>query len=95
MSSPAYGSVLHGRPAFASRIKNVTVNVGREAVLECPVDNLGKYKVGEMMMKGEKNKIDVKNDRISATQTFCNTDCETHMCHTAAFDTHMCNLILY
>ena len=26
-------------------IQNVTVNVGREAVLECPVNSLGQYKV--------------------------------------------------
>ncbi len=34
------------RPDFASRIANVTVNVGREAVLECRVNHLGRYKVG-------------------------------------------------
>ena len=30
---------------FAGPINNVTVNVGREAVLECHVDSLGQYKV--------------------------------------------------
>ena len=34
-----------GRPTFAGRIQNVTVNVGKEAVLACPVNNIGKYKV--------------------------------------------------
>jgi len=33
-------------PMFAGPIKNVTVNVGREAVLECQVNNLRGYKVG-------------------------------------------------
>lgn len=33
------------RPHFAGKIENVTVNVGREAVLECPVNHLGRYKV--------------------------------------------------
>jgi len=33
-------------PMFAGPINNVTVNVGREAVLECHVNNLGQYKVG-------------------------------------------------
>ncbi len=33
------------RPAFSSRIRNITVNVGREAVLACHVNNLGRYKV--------------------------------------------------
>jgi len=32
-------------PSFAGPIQNVTVNVGREAVLECPVNFLGQYKV--------------------------------------------------
>ena len=32
-------------PMFAGPINNVTVNVGREAVLECHVNNLGQYKV--------------------------------------------------
>jgi hypothetical protein len=32
-------------PTFAGPIHNVTVNVGREAVLECPVNHLGQYKV--------------------------------------------------
>ena len=34
-------------PMFAGPIKNVTVNVGREAVLECQVNSLGQYKVAE------------------------------------------------
>ena len=33
-------------PMFAGPINNVTVNVGREAVLECHVNSLGQYKVG-------------------------------------------------
>ena len=40
-----------GRPTFSGRIKNVTVNVGKEAVLQCPVDNLGKYKVTKQIAK--------------------------------------------
>ena len=32
-------------PSFSGPIQNVTVNVGREAVLECPVNQLGQYKV--------------------------------------------------
>ena len=34
-----------GEPTFAGPIPNVTVNVGREAVLECHVENLRQYKV--------------------------------------------------
>ena len=33
-------------PSFAGPIENITVNVGREAILECHVNHLGKYKVG-------------------------------------------------
>ena len=32
-------------PVFSGPIHNVTVNVGREAVLECRVNNLKQYKV--------------------------------------------------
>ena len=32
-------------PSFAGPIAKVTVNVGREAILECPVNFLGQYKV--------------------------------------------------
>ena len=35
----------HRRPTFAGPIQNVTVNVGREATLECLVNHLDKYKV--------------------------------------------------
>ena len=41
------------RPDFAGRIHNVTVNVGREAVLECPVNHLGHYKVGWLKAKDQ------------------------------------------
>ena len=36
---------MHHRPTFAGPIENVTVNVGREATLECLVNHLDKYKV--------------------------------------------------
>jgi hypothetical protein len=36
-------------PSFAGPIQNVTVNVGREAVLECPVNFLGQYKVHSLI----------------------------------------------
>ena len=40
------GAVTSGsEPMFAGPIQNVTVNVGREAVLECHVNNLRAYKV--------------------------------------------------
>ena len=40
------GEVSRSDPMFAGPINNVTVNVGREAVLECHVNNLRQYKVG-------------------------------------------------
>lgn len=36
-------------PDFGDVIKNVTVALGREAILSCIVDNLGDYKVGVML----------------------------------------------
>ena len=36
------------RPRFSRGIENVTVNVGREATLECPVNHLGRYKVSKI-----------------------------------------------
>ncbi len=38
------------RPEFAARIQNITVNVGREAVLECHVNHLGRYKVRDQQL---------------------------------------------
>ena len=48
MSPPGNGGMGHPTgtdPMFAGPIHNVTVNVGREAVLECHVNNLRAYKV--------------------------------------------------
>ena len=39
------------RPSFAGRIQNVTVNIGRDATLECPVNHLGRYKVSTNLKK--------------------------------------------
>ena len=40
------GMLSSSFPSFAGPIENITVNVGREAILECHVNHLGKYKVG-------------------------------------------------
>ena len=40
------GEAAATEPMFSGPIPNVTVNVGREAVLECRVDNLRGYKGG-------------------------------------------------
>eukprot|EP00093_Oithona_nana_P010321 10321.XXX_106056_119614_1 [CDS] Oithona nana genome sequencing. len=50
---PSFGLKNEPRPHFAGRIHNVTVNVGREAVLECPVNHLGHYKVGWLKAKDQ------------------------------------------
>ena len=55
--SPNYALVSGGsnkpHPSFAGPIENITVNVGREAVLECQVNHLGKYKVGWLKAKDQ------------------------------------------
>ena len=45
MSNQRRHKPQHHRPTFAGPIQNVTVNVGREATLECLVNHLDKYKV--------------------------------------------------
>lgn len=39
---------LDDEPYFASPLQNVSVPIGREAVLSCIVNNLGTYKIGWM-----------------------------------------------
>ncbi|XP_064474483.1 lachesin-like isoform X2 [Ornithodoros turicata] len=41
------------KPRFLGGIKNVTVALGREATLECVIDNLGKFKVAWMKVDSE------------------------------------------
>ena len=53
-SSSFTTSIDHtGSPSFAVPITNITVNVGREAILECRVNHLGKYKVGWLKAKDQ------------------------------------------
>ncbi|XP_023726821.1 limbic system-associated membrane protein, partial [Cryptotermes secundus] len=59
-------------PDFNEPIKNITVPVGREAVLSCLVTELGQYKVGWMKAEDQTiltlhNKIVTHNSRISVT----------------------------
>ena len=37
------------KPRFSKPIQNVTVMIGRDAILKCVVDNLGKYKVSSTL----------------------------------------------
>ncbi|XP_021934442.1 lachesin-like [Zootermopsis nevadensis] len=59
-------------PDFNEPIKNVTVPVGREAILSCLVTELGHYKVGWMKAEDQTiltlhNKVVTHNSRISVT----------------------------
>ena len=45
-------------PEFSSRIENITVNVGREAVLECRVSHLGRYKVRQKRKAASMSRIE-------------------------------------
>lgn len=42
-------------PHFTGPIENITVAVGKEAILSCYVQNLGTYKVSEPERGGRKN----------------------------------------
>ncbi|XP_047480169.1 lachesin-like [Penaeus chinensis] len=59
-------------PEFGDVIKNVTVALGREAVLSCIVDNLGTYRVGWMRADTQTilslhKRVVTHNNRISVT----------------------------
>ncbi|XP_042876504.1 lachesin-like [Penaeus japonicus] len=59
-------------PDFGDVIKNVTVALGREAVLSCIVDNLGNYRVGWMRADTQTilslhKRVVTHNNRISVT----------------------------
>ncbi|XP_071520503.1 lachesin-like [Panulirus ornatus] len=59
-------------PEFGDDIQNVTVALGREAILSCIVDNLGEYRVGWMRADTQTilslhKKVITHNTRISVT----------------------------
>ncbi|KAK5638415.1 hypothetical protein RI129_012710 [Pyrocoelia pectoralis] len=59
-------------PEFLSPIHNLTVNVGREAVLSCSVANLGRYKVAWVRAEDQtvlslNSKVVTHNSRISVS----------------------------
>ncbi|KAF6207943.1 hypothetical protein GE061_016392 [Apolygus lucorum] len=61
-----------GDPEFAFPIGNLTTPVGREAVLSCTVNNLGKYKVGWLKAEDQTilslhTRVVTHNSRISVT----------------------------
>ncbi|XP_049318511.1 opioid-binding protein/cell adhesion molecule homolog isoform X2 [Bactrocera dorsalis] len=60
-------------PKFGEPIQNVTVPVGREAVLQCVVDNLQTYKIAWLRVDTQtiltiQNHVITKNNRMSLTQ---------------------------
>ncbi|XP_065222027.1 lachesin-like [Planococcus citri] len=59
-------------PEFSAPIKNITVPLGREAVLTCSVTDLGNYKVGWMKAEDQTiltlhNRVVTHNGRVSVT----------------------------
>ncbi|XP_071450055.1 protein amalgam-like [Hetaerina americana] len=67
-----YGLANGDEPDFIETIKNVTVAVGREAILSCSVTELDNYKVGWMKAEDQTiltlhNKVVTHNSRISVT----------------------------
>ncbi|XP_046400586.1 lachesin-like [Ischnura elegans] len=67
-----YGAANGDEPDFIETIKNVTVAVGREAILSCSVTELDNYKVGWMKAEDQTiltlhTKVVTHNSRISVT----------------------------
>ncbi|XP_030748206.1 lachesin-like [Sitophilus oryzae] len=65
-------------PEFAAPINNLTVPVGREAILSCTVNNLGKYKVAWVRAEDQTilslhTKVVTHNSRIGVTHDNLNT----------------------
>ncbi|XP_042229137.1 lachesin-like [Homarus americanus] len=65
---------MEPEPDFGDEINNVTVPLGREAILSCIVDNLGEYKVGWMRADTQTilslhKKVVTHNTRISVTHS--------------------------
>ncbi|EEB18596.1 lachesin precursor, putative [Pediculus humanus corporis] len=65
-------------PDFTNAITNVTVPIGREAILSCSVSNLGHFKVGWLKAEDQTiltlhNKVVTHNSRISVTHDNANT----------------------
>ncbi|XP_063215990.1 lachesin-like [Bacillus rossius redtenbacheri] len=60
-------------PDFSQQIRNITVPVGREAVLSCSVTELGNYKVGWLKVEDQTiltlhNKVVTHNSRVSVSR---------------------------
>ncbi|XP_055387189.1 opioid-binding protein/cell adhesion molecule homolog, partial [Condylostylus longicornis] len=67
-------SIFLADPKFSSPISNVTISVGREAVLTCKVHDLNSYKVAWLRVDTQtiltiQNHVITKNHRISISQT--------------------------
>ncbi|XP_031331354.1 limbic system-associated membrane protein-like, partial [Photinus pyralis] len=65
-------SVLDATPDFIGQIQNVTVAIGREAILTCRVNDLGHYKVGWMKADDQTilslhTRVVTHNPRITVT----------------------------
>ncbi|KAK6617509.1 hypothetical protein RUM44_005097 [Polyplax serrata] len=65
-------------PDFSEAIANVTVPIGREAVLSCSVTDLGHFKVGWLKAEDQTiltlhNKVVTHNSRISVSHDNVNT----------------------
>ncbi|XP_063218510.1 lachesin-like [Bacillus rossius redtenbacheri] len=71
-TDPLSARLLAEDPEFRLPIGNITAPVGKEAVLSCTVDHLGKYKVGWLKAEDQTiltlhNKVVTHNSRVSVT----------------------------
>ncbi|KAK4881541.1 hypothetical protein RN001_004860 [Aquatica leii] len=69
-----YFNIPHNNPKFTGPIVNVTVPVGREAIIECGVDNLSTFKVAWLRVDTQTiltihSHVITKNHRIGVTHS--------------------------
>ncbi|XP_046656289.1 lachesin-like isoform X2 [Daphnia pulicaria] len=71
-SASPYSAVTTAVPQFSESIRNVTVPLGREAVLSCVINNLAEYKVGWLRADDQTilslhRRVVTHNPRVSVT----------------------------
>jgi len=70
----AYTGMLH-EPSFDVPLVNVTVVAGQSIVLQCSIDNLGNYKVSNILTSHRSRLLCVNKCRLlSHVTVYCDSD---------------------